>query len=425
MGNRVDRFMAFLVIVVALSVWGAGIALSQTLSLDDQSAMAVEDSVTFTLSLDNPSSGGEIQSLTADVCYDPTVLTYDSNTRGSLIGSIEDEEGWRLFGVNDTEAGSECTGRVLKIAGLAGFDLVDFSPIPGIPAGASGAVVELHFTVKSEANDTLMLDSLDGFDTRDGEFTFELPPPNRPPTVNPITVSSTGQSVVIDVLGHMSVSDPDGDALMVSAVGLAASGTAVDNNDGTITYTPDSGFVGSDNFTYTVSDGMDSSTEMVTVNVTEPPNTAPTPDPDPDPAMTDVGESVVIRVSDYVSDPDGDTLMVSAVGLAANGTVVNNDDGTITYTPTENYSGEDQFTFTVSDGDASVDVVVDITVEAAEPVEPVDPGTGDNGDSDGGSDGGGCTLNPGARFDPTLVSVLALFMGIHSVRRFTRRQSLR
>ncbi len=44
-------------------------------------------------------------------------------------------------------------------------------------------------------------------------------------------------------------------------------------------------------------------------------------------------------------------------------------------------------------------------------------GDGDgDGDTSGDGGGGGCTLNPGARFDPTLISVLALFMGIHFVR---------
>ena len=66
MGNRVDRFMAFLVVVVALSVWGAAIVSSQTLSLDDQMATAVGDSVTFTISLDNPSGGQEIKSITIE-----------------------------------------------------------------------------------------------------------------------------------------------------------------------------------------------------------------------------------------------------------------------------------------------------------------------------------------------------------------------
>ena len=38
----------FLVVLVSLSVWGAAAALSQTLSLDDQSAMVVGEEVTFT-----------------------------------------------------------------------------------------------------------------------------------------------------------------------------------------------------------------------------------------------------------------------------------------------------------------------------------------------------------------------------------------
>ena len=41
MGNRVGRFAFFLVAFVALSVWGALTASSQTLSLDDQTAAAV------------------------------------------------------------------------------------------------------------------------------------------------------------------------------------------------------------------------------------------------------------------------------------------------------------------------------------------------------------------------------------------------
>ena len=419
MGNCVDRFMFLLAILVAVSVGGAGIALSQTLSLDDQSAMAVGEKVTFTLSIDNPSSGAVINTLGVDIDFDPMVLDLNKGMDGSSEVGITytrgtlGEASYAFFLLV-----SNPDSRTIRVGGL--------NPAGGVQPGQSGELVQLHFTVASMADTMLTItpkDDVASFMLRNGQLTF---PTNDPPMVGPITVNSQGESVVIDVLGHMSVSDPDGDALMVSAVGLAANGTAVDNNDGTITYTPDSGFVGSDNFTYTVSDGTDAGTEMVTVNVTEPPNNAPMPHPDPDPAMTDAGESVMIRVSDYVSDPDGDTLTVSSVGPAAYGTVVDNEDGTFTYTPDDNYSGEDQFTFTVSDGDASVDVVVDIIVEAAEPVEPVepvDPDPGDNGDSGGG--GGGCTLNPGAPFDPTLVSVLALFMGVYFVRRFTRRQSLR
>ena len=415
MGNRVGKAVSFLAILVAVSVGGAGIALSQTLSLDDQSAMDTGETVTFTLSIDYPSSqSGEIQAVTINVSFDHTVLTYDSHTRGSLVA------GWPVFDVSNPQDGQ------LTVAGLT------FTAGDGLEPGDNGAIVQLQFTVDAMDDSTLTItaqDDLATFAIEDGEFTFDLPPANSPPVVGPITVNSQGEAVVIDVLGHMSVSDPDGDALTVSVASMAANGTVVNNNDGTITYTPNPGFIdGSDNFTYTVSDGMDAAgPEMITVNVTEPPNNAPMPEPDPDPAMTDAGESVTIRVSDYVSDPDGDTLTVSAVSLAANGTVVNNDDGTFTYTPNDGYSGEDMFTFTVSDGAASADVTVTITVEAAE--APVDPGDGDmDGEKDGdtrSSGGGGCTLNPGAPFDPTLLSILALLMGVHFVRRFARRQSLR
>lgn len=429
MGNHVSRAVSFLAILVAVSVGGAGIALSQTLSLDDRSATAVGDSVTFTLSLNNPSGGEEIQSLTADLCYDPDVLTYGSNTRGSLV------EGWQLFGVNDTEEEDECEGdvRVLKIAGLTGFDPADFSPIPGIPAGTpKGAIVELHFTVASENNDTLMITSLDGFDTEDGEFTFELPPANNPPEVRPdMGETEAGQSVVIDVLNNDH--DPNGEQLTIRAVTQGDHGAVtITNNGATVTYTPEAGHIGDDEFTYTVSNGTTEVTATVMVTVTSPP---PPTNNDPmatdDEAETDEGESVMIDVLDNDSDPDGDTLTIYSVTPGNNGTVTVADDAmSVTYAPNTDFAGEDEFMYTVSDGEGGMDtatVMVDV-------MEVDDPGSGDgDGDMDGEKDGdtrrsgggGGCTLNPGAPFDPTLLSVLALFMGVYFVRGFARRQSLR
>ncbi len=68
-------------------------------------------------------------------------------------------------------------------------------------------------------------------------------------------------------------SDPDGDALTVSAVdNSATTGTVTDNGDGTLTYTPDAGFTGTDSFTYTIDDGNGGSdTATVTVTVNAPP----------------------------------------------------------------------------------------------------------------------------------------------------------
>jgi hypothetical protein len=71
--------------------------------------------------------------------------------------------------------------------------------------------------------------------------------------------------VVIAVLANDS--DPEGQPLSVSSATQPANGTAAENPDGTITYTPDPGFVGTDGFTYTASDGSLEDTAVVTVEV--------------------------------------------------------------------------------------------------------------------------------------------------------------
>jgi hypothetical protein len=66
-------------------------------------------------------------------------------------------------------------------------------------------------------------------------------------------VVNPGQAVAINVLANDA--DPDGDPLSVLSITQPAHGTAVLNAGGTITYTPQAGFTGSDAFTYTIGDG--------------------------------------------------------------------------------------------------------------------------------------------------------------------------
>ena len=50
------------------------------------------------------------------------------------------------------------------------------------------------------------------------------------------------------------------------------------------------------------------------------------------------------------SDANGDTLVYSLEGSPANGSVEVADNGSFTFTPDAEFTGEDSFTFTVSDG---------------------------------------------------------------------------
>jgi len=87
--------------------------------------------------------------------------------------------------------------------------------------------------------------------------------------------------VAINVLANDT--DPNGDPLTLIAVSDPTHGTAVINTNGTptnptddtITYTPDPGYSGVDQFSYTVSDGTNQATASVAVNVAPPPGNTP------------------------------------------------------------------------------------------------------------------------------------------------------
>jgi hypothetical protein len=89
----------------------------------------------------------------------------------------------------------------------------------------------------------------------------------------PDAVDDHGQTLkdaalTIDVLANDS--DPDGDELSTTGVTPPQNGTARVNADGSITYTPASGYVGPDAFTYTASDGQEDDIAVVTVDVRLP-----------------------------------------------------------------------------------------------------------------------------------------------------------
>jgi len=121
-----------------------------------------------------------------------------------------------------------------------------------------------------------------------------------------------------------------------------------------VTYTPNGNSTGLDSFTYAVGDGS-GGTASATVSITviaanRPPQTAP------DHAVTTQGTSVKIPVLANDHDADGDPLTVVAVTQGANGTVVLNADGTVTYTPKPGFIGNDSFTYKISDGRGGSDV---------------------------------------------------------------------
>ena len=89
------------------------------------------------------------------------------------------------------------------------------------------------------------------------------------------TVAATGTTVTQELnIDNLDISAAGN--LNVAAVGTANNGTVTINPDGDgITYTPNAGFYGTDNFSYTVTDGTD--TDSATVTVTVEDDGIPTP----------------------------------------------------------------------------------------------------------------------------------------------------
>jgi len=186
-------------------------------------------------------------------------------------------------------------------------------------------------------------------------------------TVTPVndakddTANTTEETpVTISVLGNDGFS---GTNHAVTGISVPTNGSAVINADGTITYTPNADFNGTDTFTYTVTvtnaDGT-KTTETPTVTVTvSPVNDVP------------VGKDIFITtledtpVSDKISvtDVDGDVLVYNKKTDPTHGTVVVNIDGTYTYTPNKDYIGNDSFSVIVTDGNGgTIVIVVNISV---------------------------------------------------------------
>ncbi|MEZ6061200.1 MAG: Ig-like domain-containing protein [Planctomycetaceae bacterium] len=253
------------------------------------------------------------------------------------------------------------------------------------PANGSVVVEEdgtLTYTPNPDFNGT------DTFTYAASDGELESEPATVAVTVNsvndaPVAESDTAETdentpVDIAVLGNDS--DVDGDDLTPSVVTAPANGTATVNEDGSITYTPNEGFTGTDTFTYVASDGTDDSNEAtVTITVNAVNNTPP--EAADDEADVEEGSSVVIGVLVNDFDADGDNLTPVIVTGPANGTATVNEDGSITYTPNEGFTGTDTFTYVANDGTAdSNEATVTITVSAApggptveEIPDPLDP----------------------------------------------------
>ncbi|HCG8857168.1 TPA: tandem-95 repeat protein, partial [Vibrio parahaemolyticus] len=165
---------------------------------------------------------------------------------------------------------------------------------------------------------------------------------------------------IIKVLGNDTF-EGDGKVVSLDTNNGPANGTVSVNPDGSVTYTPNDNYYGADSFTYIVTSGGVSESTTVSVDVT-PVNDAPVAKDDT--AITDEDTPVTIDVLPNDTDIDGDKLSIQSASVPETQGKVEIVDGKLVFTPAENFHGDAEITYTITDGALTDQATVNVTVNA-------------------------------------------------------------
>ncbi len=184
---------------------------------------------------------------------------------------------------------------------------------------------------------------------------------------DPVT-SRAGRAVQVPVTANDY--DPDGEAIAVVDVGNAGHGSVEIGTASTVVFTPEPGYVGLDQFTYTIADGngTEASAEVI-IELIPLDGTNQPPVGAPDNAETGAGVPVIVDVLLNDIDPDRDPVQIGAFEVPegigdVTETVGPSGLAALRYEPLDGFEGDAVFTYRPIDsfGALGDDVTVGVTV---------------------------------------------------------------
>ncbi|MFZ7132114.1 MAG: Ig-like domain-containing protein [Eubacteriales bacterium] len=180
-----------------------------------------------------------------------------------------------------------------------------------------------------------------------------LPINDAPVAVNDLCTVEEDQSIELDLLTNDS--DPEGDTIWINYMDEPVNGTLTKNGS-TITYAPHANWNGIEVLTYHITDGMETASATITINVTSI-NDAPVAYSNWLEISNEEGSSATSNVLSNDYDQDGDTVfMYEIVSQGTYGTAVINPDGSITYTRDKvspNSNGSDYIIYRIMDRESA------------------------------------------------------------------------
>ncbi len=380
---------------------------------DDNASTDTDQPVTIDVLAGDTDANGD--ALTPQIAGQPANGTVEINADGSVTytpaGGFagEDTFTYRAFDGEDASAPATVTVTVRNAAPVAGDDnastdtdqpvtidvLANDTDANGDPLTPSVVAGPDHGSASVNDDGTITYTPADGYAGADA-FTYRVTDTSGarsqiatvsivvanadPVAVDDSADTDTDTAINVDVLANDSDANIPGTAqrLRPQIVDQPANGSAAPNRDGTVHYTPNAGFAGTDTFTYSLSDGAGGVSRVATVTITVA-NAAPNAGDDK--AITDHGTAVDIDVLANDTDANGDTLgitdLTEPIGDKGNvrGIVTLVRDQ-VRYTPPDGFSGQVTFDYTVSDGNGGTDTAtVTVTVRNGVPVAQDDQAT--------------------------------------------------
>ncbi len=383
---------------------------NDTVTGDEDAALTIDplandvapDGGTYSLTGANVSSGlGDVDVVVGQLVYTPDP-SYQSLAAGESVDvelayQVDDglggDDGATVFvtvnGINDAPVTGADTATTDQDTAVTVNVLANDSDVEGQSLSLTAASVPTGQGAVSLSGDNVVYDgngdldwlddgesavvavSYTATDSQGGENTGDLSVTvtglnDAPDAVDDQLAGFADGDIQLDVLANDADVDLSDNVSITAASLTAGLGSVAVGND-VLSYSPggaydtlDAGDSASVGITYTIVDpeGLSDSADvsLTVYGVNDAPLAAD------DTAATNEDVPITIDVLSNDSDVDGDSLSIQSASDGANGTVVIETDGGLTYTPDSGFSGLDSFTYVVSDGNGGSDTAT-VTVD--------------------------------------------------------------
>lgn len=291
------------------------------------------------------------------MALDSVLITVYNSNQPPVLDFIGDrsvsEDDTLIFFVTASDLDDEAIGMSIVDSDLPTYDFVP------VPSKTSFQTYQFTFVPGFDDSGTYTATFV-AYDetTADSEtISIHVSNINRPPDIKPVSDQFIAENN--SLIFNVNASDPDGDAISISAFGLPPGASFFDSGNGAATFNWIPGFddAGIYQVVLRVEDfagDFDVDTFAINVaNTNRPPQLNPIND-------TAIAENQALHLEIAATDPDGGNVALSVLGVPAGAIFIDfaNNTGSFDWTPTFEQSGDYSVVFVVSDGsDVDLDTV--------------------------------------------------------------------